>query len=49
MLHSKFGGWSVNMFKDMAKETFRDIVIKTTSRSAIVYSALISSSLSGWY
>lgn len=44
-----FGSWSRNLFKDMSKEFFKTVVVDTTSRSAIVYSALISSSISGWY
>ena len=47
--HSTFGGWSRNLFKDMSKAFFKTVVADTTSRSAIVYSALISSSISGWY
>ena len=47
--HSTFGGWSRNLFKGMSKEFFQTVVADTTSRSAIVYSALISSSISGWY
>ena len=47
--HSTFGGWSRNLFKDMSKEFFKIVVADTTSRSAIVYSAFISSAISGWY
>ena len=47
--HSTFGGWSRNLFKDMSKEFFKSAVIDTTGRSAIVYSAFISSAISGWF
>ncbi len=47
--HSTFGGWSRNLFKDMSKDFFKSVVIDTTGRSAIVYSAFISSAISGWY
>ena len=47
--HSAFGGWSRNLFKDMSKEFFKSVVIDTTGRSAIVYSAFVSSVISGWF
>ena len=47
--HSNFGGWSRNIFKNMSKKCLIPIVADTTNRYAIVYSAFISSSISGWY
>ena len=46
--HSTFGGWSRNLFKDMPKEFFQAVVVDTTGRSAIVYSAFVSSAISGF-
>ena len=46
--HSSFGGWSRNLFKDMPKEFFQAVVVDTTGRSAIVYSAFVSSAISGF-
>jgi hypothetical protein len=46
---SNFGGWSRNIFKNMSKKCLIPIVADTTNRYAIVYSAFISSSISGWY
>jgi len=43
------GDWSVNIFKTMSASTFKDIVTHALSRSAIVYSAIVSSLLSAWY
>lgn len=49
MGHSTFGGWSRNIFKSICGESVTMLVEEAFSRSAIVYSAIVSSSLSGWY
>ncbi len=48
-IHKGLGNWSKNLFKNMTKATFRDIVRHSISRSAMVYSAIVSSLMSGWY
>jgi len=49
MGQNAFGGWSRNIFKSMPRDVFKNIVTMTTQRSTMVYSAIISSFLSGWY
>ncbi len=49
MGHNSYGGWSVNIFKGMSKDFFKTVVMDTTERSAWIYTAIVSSSLSGWY
>jgi hypothetical protein len=49
MGHNAFGGWSVNIFKGMSRDFFRDVVIDMTSRNSFIYMGIISSMISGWY
>jgi hypothetical protein len=44
-----FGGWSRNMFKNISNNSIEMLVDEVYSRSAFVYSAIVSSSFSGWY
>ena len=47
--HNSFGGWSVNMLKNMSKTTFKSVVTNVSNSRAMYYAPMLSSAISGWY
>ena len=44
--HNSFGNWSVNMFKNASSAFVKDVVIHSTQTSTMIYSSIVSDSLS---
>ena len=49
MGHNTFGDWSRNLFKNISDDAVKMVFEEIYVKSAVVYSAIISSTLSGWY
>lgn len=47
--HNSFGGWSVNMLKNMSKATFKSVVTNVSNSREMYYGPMLSSAISGWY